>query len=211
MNKLILLLALGLAGCDIGGVRGNAHVVTEARAVGPFSNVEGSGELEVEWRAGPPSASVTTDENLMGDIKLRVGDNILHMDTTRSIRPTHSVKLALTSPSLGAASLSGASRFTAHALSGPRFSLETSGASKAKLDGAVNELIVSITGAGDLRAESLQTKTAELSLTGASDARVNVTDTLRVSITGAGAVRYSGNPLHIERHITGAGKIIKSE
>jgi hypothetical protein len=64
-----------------------------------------------------------------------------------------------------------------------------------------------MTGASDLRAESLQTKSAQLSVTGAGDARIAVRDTLKVSITGAGKVEYIGNPPHIEREITGAGSI----
>jgi len=75
------------------------------------------------------------------------------------------------------------------------------------LDGAVDELVANMTGASDLRAEALQTKIAELSVTGAGDARVAVSDTLKVSITGAGKVEYIGNPPHIEREITGAGSI----
>jgi hypothetical protein len=75
------------------------------------------------------------------------------------------------------------------------------------LDGAVDELVASMTGASDLRAESLQTKIAELSVTGAGNARIAVSDTLKVSITGAGKVEYMGNPPHIEREITGAGSI----
>ena len=57
----------------------------------------------------------------------------------------------------------------------------------------------------------LDRKTAELSVTGAGDARVAVSDTLKVSITGAGKVEYIGNPPHIEREITGAGSIRKRE
>jgi hypothetical protein len=64
----------------------------------------------------------------------------------------------LTSNTLEGASFSGASQLTAHQLTGSKFYLETTGASKATLDGAVDELIANITGAGDLRAESLQTK-----------------------------------------------------
>ncbi len=213
MNKIILagFLALMVGGCGVGGLRGNGNIVTEQRPIESFSNVEASGAFEVDWHNGSPSASVKIDENLLSFVELRVSNGTLHARTTRSIAPTHSIVLNLTSPSLGAASLSGASRFTAHQLSGPRFSIETSGASKVILDGNVAELIVSLTGAGDLRAESLQAKSAELSLTGAGDARVNVSESLKVSITGAGSVRYSGNPAHVERHITGAGSIRKSD
>jgi len=57
----------------------------------------------------------------------------------------------------------------------------------------------------------LQTKMAELSVTGAGDARVAVSDALKVSITGAGKVEYIGNPPHLEREITGAASIRKRE
>ena len=141
----------------------------------------------------------------------KVRDKVLHVRTTRSVRPTHSIKLELTSKALEGASFSGASRLNAHQLSGPKFYLETTGASNVVLDGAVDELVANMTGASDLRAESLQTKIAELSVTGAGDARVAVSDTLKVSITGAGKVEYIGNPAHIEREITGAGSIRKRE
>jgi hypothetical protein len=53
----------------------------------------------------------------------------------------------------------------------------------------------------------LQTKTATISSTGASHAEVNVSQSLKVSITGAGKVVYSGTPAKVEKHISGAGSI----
>ena len=64
-----------------------------------------------------------------------------------------------------------------------------------------------MTGASELAADSLQTKTAEISTTGAGDAEIAVAETLKVVITGAGKVTYSGNPATIEKHISGAGSI----
>jgi hypothetical protein len=213
MKKHIFTVGLlfALAGCDIGGIRGNGQVVSEQRNVDPFVNVETGGAFRVEWNSGAPSASITVDENLMQYVEMKVKDNVLHVRTTERVRPTHSIKLELTSTALEGASFSGASRLNAHQLSGPKFYLETTGASNVVLDGAVDELVANMTGASDLRAESLQTKTAELSVTGAGDARVAVSDTLKVSITGAGKVEYIGNPPHIEREITGAGSIRKRE
>jgi putative autotransporter adhesin-like protein len=210
-NIFAICFLFALAGCDIGGIRGNGHLVTEQRNVDPFVNVETDGAFRVEWHSGGPSASITVDENLMQYVEMEVRDRVLHVRTTRSVRPTHSIRLALTSNALEGASFSGASRLNAHQLSGTKFYLETTGASNVVLDGAVDELVANLTGASDLRAESLQTKTAELSVTGAGDARVAVSDTLKVSITGAGKVEYIGNPAHIEREITGAGSIRKRE
>ncbi|MGE5208100.1 MAG: GIN domain-containing protein, partial [Alphaproteobacteria bacterium] len=92
-------------------------------------------------------------------------------------------------------------------LSGPSFALESKGASEVFLDGNINRLLVDMTGASQLAARGLQTKTAEISTTGAGDADINVSETLKVIITGAGKVTYSGNPAQIQRNITGAGSI----
>ena len=205
-NLLVVCLLFALAGCDVGGIRGNGHMVTREEKLEPFINVDAGGAFRVDWQSGPPAISVTVDENLMQYIELEVRDGVLHIRTTRNIRPRRSVKVGLTSNALEGVSFRGATQLTAHQLTGSKFYLETSGASKAILDGAIDELIANITGAGDLRAESLQTKTAKVSVTGAGDARIAVSDVLKVSITGAGKVEYIGDP-HIERNITGAGSI----
>ena len=61
-----------------------------------------------------------------------------------------------------------------------------------------------------ISAESLETKSAEVSVTGAGDARITVSDNLKVSITGAGKVEYVGNP-RVQREIAGAGSIRRRE
>jgi hypothetical protein len=85
--------------------------------------------------------------------------------------------------------------------------LEGTGASRISLDGSIDQLLVDMTGASDLKAGALQTKTAEISIQGAGDAEVAVAEKLKVAIAGAGKVTYSGNPPTIEKHISGAGSI----
>ena len=209
-NFFAVCLLFVLAGCDVGGIRGNGHLIMEQRKVEPFVNVDVGGAFRIDWRSGPPTASVTIDENLMHYIEMEVRNRVLYIRTTRHIWSRRSAKVVLTSNTLEGASFSGASQLTAHQLTGSKFYLETSGASKATLDGAVDEINASITGAGDQRAETLQTKTAQISVTGAGNARIAVRDDLKVSITGAGKVEYIGDP-HIQREITGAGSIRKHE
>lgn len=101
----------------------------------------------------------------------------------------------------------GAVKLTVKQLSGPTFALESKGAAEVILDGSIDRLLVDMTGASQLAADGLQAKTAEISTTGAGNADVAVTDTLKVVITGAGKVTYSGNPPIIKKQITGAGSI----
>jgi len=202
----LIIGGLALASCDVGGIRGNGHIVTEQRSVGPFTNVDAGGAFEIEWSSGAPAAAVIADENLQQYIEVTTRDNVLRLRTTQSIHFARSLKVTITSSALEAVKLSGASKLVAHQVKGSKFYLETTGAAKVTVDGTVDELIANTTGASNLFADSLQTKNAQISVTGAGKARLAVSDSLKVSITGAGKVEYTGNP-HIEREIAGAGSI----
>ena len=198
---------LWTSACHWIGIRGNGRIKTDERPVSPFSDVDARGGFTIEWQNGPPSLRITTDENLLRYIKSNVSDNTLHLRTSEQIRPSHGVQVVISSPTRAGARITGAVKLSAKQLSGPRFAVESRGASRVSLDGKIDELLADMTGASELTASALQTKTAEISTTGAADAEIAVADKLKVAITGAGKVRYSGNPPTIEKHITGAGSI----
>src|SRR5262249_51185376 len=199
--------ALLAAGCNWIGVRGNGHIKTDERTISAFANIDLRGAFEIEWQSGTPALRITTDENLLPYIHSDVSDDTLHLHTQEQLRSTHGIKVVLSSPTRTGATTRGAVKLTAKQLSGPRFALESRGASQVFLDGNIDELLADMTGASELAASGLQTKTAEVSTTGAGDADVAVAETLKVAITGAGKVRSSGNPAKIEKHISGAGSI----
>src|SRR6059036_341989 len=194
-------------GCHWVGIHGNGHIKTDERPVSAFANIDIRGAFTVDWQSGAPSLSITTDENLLGYIDSNVSGDTLHLRTREQIRPTHGVKVFISSPTRTGARISGAVKLVAKQLTGSRFALESRGACQVSLDGNIDELLADMTGASELAANSLQTKTAEISTTGAGDADIAVAETLKVAITGAGKVQYSGNPGKIEKHITGAGSI----
>ena len=201
-----------LPACDLVGIRGNRHIVTEQRPITEFSEIHANGgAFNIEWQNGPPSLSVTTDENLLHHIDTRKIDNRLELRTRERIRPTHGIKVIISSPIRNGAKLSGASDLSVHALSGSKFFLQSTGAADVTLDGAVDKLLADMTGASDLKARDLQARTVEISTTGAASASVSASDTLRVAITGAGDVTYSGSPKTLEKHVTGAGSIRHKE
>jgi hypothetical protein len=103
--------------------------------------------------------------------------------------------------------LSGGKSFKASQILGHDLKIESSGAWDISVDGSVTKLEANLAGASKLNAKSLQTKTAKLSLLGASDAHVTVTDDLKVSVIGACSVIYSGNPTSVETNVIGAGSI----
>lgn len=204
----LCLFLLCLPGCDWHRIRGNGKITTDRRPVTDFTRVEAGGFCELEWHPGPPSFSLTTDENLLSRIRTRMDGDRLKIDMEDGpMAPTDGIKIVITSSSLVGAELSGAVELNATQLSGSKFVLETSGAAKITLTGKVNRLLASLTGASKLEAEGLPTEDVELSVTGAGKAEVVATNSLRAAITGAGKVIYGGNPKTVERKITGAGKI----
>ena len=215
MNKsTIFILAafpIFLGGCDWVGIRGNGHIRTDQRAISEFEEIAGSGGLRIEWHSGAPALSITTDENLLPYVENRVSDKTLRLRTRERLRPTHGIKVIVSSTNLNGADLSGAADLIAKQVSGPKFYLQSRGASDVTVDGNVEQLLADMTGASDLKAKGLQAKTVEISTTGAASAYVSAADILRVSITGAGDVTYYGNPKTIEKHVTGAGSIRRKD
>jgi len=210
--RKILIVWLGacvavVAGCHLPGIRGNGHIKTEERQVAAYASLDAGGVFEIEWQNGSPALRITTDENLLPYIEDNVSDNTLHLRTRDHVWPTHGIKVVISSPTRTGGRIRGAVKLTVKELSGPTFALEAKGASEVSLDGSIDRLLVDMTGASQLTADGLKAKTAEISTTGAGDAEVAVSDTLKVVITGAGKVTYSGNPPTIKKQITGAGSI----
>ena len=204
---LIAGFPLLLGSCDIVGIRGNGHIVTDQRSISDFTEVKASGGMIIEWRNGPPSLAITTDENLVPYIESKISGSTLRLRERQHIRPSEHVRVILSSAQRKGADLRGAVDLIAHNLNGPKFYVRSTGGSDITLDGTIDELLADMTGAGDLRAKSLQVKTAEISSTGAASVTITVSEVLRVSITGAGDLNYYGNPPTIERHVVGAGSI----
>jgi Putative auto-transporter adhesin, head GIN domain len=210
MKKIIFVFLAACVvlavGCRWVGIRGNGHLKTEDRPISAFTEIDAGGAFEIEWQSGSPALRITTDENLLSYVESDVSGDTLRLRTHDQIWPTHGIKVVISSPTRAAARIRGAVKLTAKQLTGSKFALEASGASRVSFDGNIDELLADMTGASELDASGLQTKIAEISTTGAGDAEVAVAETLKVSITGAGKVSYSGNPT-IEKHITGAGSV----
>jgi hypothetical protein len=204
--KLLTFAALCLGGCHISGIKGNGHLVTESRSVPDFTSVEAEGAFDIEWVPGPASCTIRTDENLLRHVETTMTGKKLILEWHGQLRPTHGMKVRLSSSSLSGARLTGAVRLTGTRISGNGFYLEGTGATRVTVDGAVNEVMATMSGASRLDAEGLQARTAELSISGAGKAEVSASDVLKVAISGAGKVTYAGNPV-VEKHISGAGSI----
>lgn len=204
---VLALVLLLLNGCRWVGVKGNGRLTTENRSVNDFTKFTADGAFEVTWTTGPAALSITTDENLMEYLRTRVSGDTLQIEWIKPLKGTRGIKVNITSSSLRDVELNGAVRFAATNLSGPEFYLDANGATRVALKGTVDAMSAEMSGASRMDAESLVTRAIELTISGAGRAEVNVSEVLKVDISGAGKVTYVGNPKTVDKDISGAGSV----
>src|SRR3954453_597174 len=92
----VAVATLFLGACDIDvGTRGSGHVVTVQQPIQAFSEVSGRGSLRIEWHSGPPSLSLTTDDNLTELFESKTVGNRLELRMRERVRPTHGIKVSV--------------------------------------------------------------------------------------------------------------------
>lgn len=208
-SPLFFMLAAAsvLAGCTHSGITGDGQVATEGRPLSEISAITAMGCCEIAWSCGKPALAITGDRNLLPHIRTEVSGHTLKIVAPGILRPTQRIRIALASASLSDVRLVGSMSFTAAPLSASDLKLEATGASAIRLEGLATNLDVRMTGASKLDAIALQARSATLSLVGAPEADITVSDALTVSMTGAGALSYSGKPKTVDKSVTGASSI----
>lgn len=103
--------------------------------------------------------------------------------------------------------LSGATKGTFY-VNAESYLIDISGASNLSINGNPKTINAEITGASSLNAFDAKSLEADIHLSGASSARIDVAEKLKVDASGASSVRYRGNP-KVDSHTSGASKVVK--
>ena len=82
-----------------------------------------------------------------------------------------------------------------------------SGASTIKLSGKVKNLKLEASGASDLKSNELQIENLIANLSGASDVKVIISNSLTVKASGASSLNYTGNPEKVIVETSGASSV----
>ncbi len=227
---ILLFTTFTSAGCMfMDGVDGNGNVIKETRETGSFSAINVSGAFNVILTQGDAeSVTVEADENLHPIIKTKVKGNMLHINAKENIGWAKALNIYVSFKSLDEIDISGACELKAtNSLAFSRLNLEASGASEidldltaefigfdfsgaseAKFSGKVRECNFEVSGASEINAYDLIAEEIELQVSGASDAKLHATESLRVNASGASSVRYIGNP-NVDSNVSGAGSVKK--
>ncbi|HEY5469801.1 MAG TPA: head GIN domain-containing protein [Bacteroidales bacterium] len=236
-NLKILTIAiaiLSISACTNAQLRrtvyGNGKVVTKERKVENFTAIRVSTGIDVYLKQGNnETVSVETDENIQEYILTEVRGGVLNVYTEVSIRDTERKRVYVTMKEVTSVRTSSAGDvFGESPITSDRLELSASSAGNIKLEVSAKEIKVSISSsgditltgdaglleadlssAGDLNAYDLNVKEADVSVSSAGDADVNVSEKLTARASSAGDVNYHGNPKFIDAHSSSAGGVHK--
>jgi hypothetical protein len=227
------MLVLGFAGFLFGGLtalRGDGHIVEEARAVRSFSGVEISHGMVAEVTVGPEtSVKIKGDANLLPHIETRVEDGhlVVGVKDEHNLRPSEPIRLTVVTPTLLAVEASGGSEVRAQATAGREFSIsasggseieitgiqsdavtvEASGGSEISLSGGGRELTADLSGGSILKSEEIPFAEAEVDGSGGSEFHLQVLQAITGDLSGGSELFLKGHPPDRDLSLSGGSEV----
>ena len=219
---------------------GGEAAVPESRPLAPFTQIEIAGLADVTLVQDtngplvvetPAHGKARVDATVRGDaLEITAIDNRRWWDALLGRGPAGAPRITIHFRELEAITVSGGVRIASVQVRVPALrisgaggtsvkieDLQTTtlrvsgqGALKAELAGRATEQIISISGAGDYRADKLASDNIVVKVSGAGKVVVNARKTLEAGISGAGLVEYLGNP-EVREQVSGVGRVKRRE
>lgn len=227
--SLVAMLLLGVGGLVACGRVDPGPTTTQTRDVAAIDAVElrSSGNLSIT-RGDATSLTITAGANQLKDITSEVQAGRLTLDSRGGgFFGGGDISFALVVPSLTAITVSGSGDVVGDQVTGDQPRVEVSGSGNARLtgldasstevtlsgsgdltlNGTADMQRVDISGSGEYDGDGLTTRETTASVGGSGSAHVRATERLSASVSGSGAITYSGNPAQVSRDVSGSGEI----
>lgn len=231
---LIPLFALLFSSCQTKEeIEGSGNMVSEERNVSNFTRISfsGSGNLFIT-QGSDESIKIEGEDNIIPYLATEVnGDHLqIHFKNFNSIKnfkTTKPLNIYVKVKNIQEIHLSGTGTISSKNLDIDTLKISVSGSGNVDVDvkgrkivsvlsgsggfhvnGTVDSQDIWISGSGIYEGFSLESKNANVKISGAGKVFVNVLESLDVRISGNGVVTYMGNP-KINQTIAGSGKIEK--
>jgi hypothetical protein len=210
----LLWLILLFAGCHFqihDEITGSGVRQKQKREVATFTSIATEGAFEIEVACQKPqSVEVEGDDNLLPLITTEVSNNVLHIRSNRSYSVNDPVKVTISVPNLEGISSSGAGKLNVAGIKNEKFEIDANGATNIRLAGETKLLDIDTNGAGKIDAHKLRAAQVIVEAKGVARVDVNVTEQLKVTVSGPSHVTYEGDPVLTES-VNGPGSVEKKE
>jgi RNA polymerase sigma factor (sigma-70 family) len=216
-------------------IRGSGKEVTQELKIADFTSVNVESIFHVEVTQGKAfRVAVTTDDNVVSHIKVAKDGSALKVGLTDGTHNFENVtlKAVITMPTLEGLNVTGAGHATITGFKSDKdcklrangaghlkgdlqagsLDLEASGAGHITMKGSAKKARLVGEGASHLDLADFTVDQANITLTGASGAKVKVKDQLDYNVSGASHLKYAGDPKIGKKQASGAasaGKLQK--
>ncbi len=234
LASVLVLCLMSLSAQNSKRIKGNGEIVSDQRETQEYSAISVSGFYEVHLVAGAEGQlTLEGESNLLEKIETYVEDDRLVVKSRKGFNlvPSRNKKVFVTIPitHIESAQFSGAGRVTSEKMltndqlyirtSGARhvtlsaeatqLSVKTSGSSKLFIQGTSDKIEVRSSGSSTVSGYQMQTDNAKLTLSGSSDVKLTINESLTSRVSGSGNLRYGGNPDKITNKLSGSGSVRK--
>jgi hypothetical protein len=113
-------------------------------------------------------------------------------------------------PTLEALTLSGSGNIVVGGLEAESLSVSLPGSGTVTGSGTTTRLAVTVNGSGNVQFRELVANDVQAAVGGSGNLAITATGSLHASVSGSGAILYSGNPQAVTKSVTGSGAIVAS-
>ncbi len=235
MRKSSILIVFGLLLIAVmpscRKVSGSGPIVSETRNISGFSEVKSDFSGDVYITQGSTyNVRIEAQQNIIDAMETVLNDGILTLrgKSNTILRPDSRIRIYVTMPNItglivsGSGNMSvqntlnisdlymkvsGSGNITVSKLDANSLDANISGSGEINIwDGTVANESVDIGGSGSMDLSGLRATVGNIRISGSGDARVYVTNSLKVRISGSGNVYYRGTPT-VDVSISGSGKL----
>jgi carbon monoxide dehydrogenase subunit G len=216
MRFLLLFTCISvlfITGCKKDRLTASGDQTTDTRYPGEFTGINTSGSTPVQITYGTEfKVELKGSNNLIPYFKTNIINGTLYLGYEKASVQHDDIKAYITLPIIRKATLSGSGKVTIEgnfpAVSELKFSISGSGDIFVNDAFESEETLVHISGSGKADLLKVNSKKADVELSGSGNASLTVQDKLKAKISGSGKVYYSGSP-DVDADVSGSGKVIK--
>lgn len=200
------------AGSSSSTTDGSGVPATQAREVAAFNSVELAGSNNVLIRVGEKqSVVVKADDNLLHRVTTTVqAGKLVIANTPGSLTTKSPMSVEITVPALTALTLAGSGNIVFNGIETHSLAVNLPGSGTLTGNGTATRLEVTVSGSGTVQFTRLVAKDVRAVVSGSGSIFVTATRSLDASVSGSGAILYTGSPQDVTKSVTGNGAITGS-
>ena len=189
-------------------IEGSGDMETRTFDLKDFEVIELLGAMDIVVEFGrSQEVEITLDDNLFDNLELDVSGKTLAIGWEESCSPDGDCRMKITMRKLKAIKIKGAGDFDIRDFDGDTFDYDLYGAGDLDINGKVDDLSITLNGAGGIEGKGLQAKHVKARLNGVGEVEVTATESIDARVSGVGEINYWGKPDKEKTRVGGLGEI----